>query len=75
MQNVVGVIILSFFPTLITKYIYQLSEKTLFLSVFDFLGLRDLHFQEIRYFLCLSDLWGLLVIKFGKYSNKHRYRE
>ena len=54
MQSIVEIIILFvFFPTITSKYFYQLSEKTLFLSVLTFLGLRDLHFQEIRYFLCL----------------------
>ena len=33
---------LSFFPTITSKYVYQLSEKTHFLSVFNFLGLRPL---------------------------------
>ena len=59
MQNVVEIIILIvFFPTIISKYIDQLSGKTLFLSVFDLLRLRDPHFQEISYFLCLLELWG-----------------
>ena len=74
MQNVVEIIILVvFFPNITSKYVYQLSEKTLFLSVFDFLGLGDPHFQEIRYFLCTLELWGLLLIKFGKSSNKCCY--
>ena len=43
---------LSFFLAITSKNIvYQLSEKTLFLSVFDYLGLRDPHFQEISYFV------------------------
>ena len=33
------------------KYVYQLSEKTLFLSVFDFLGLRDPLFKELDIFM------------------------
>ena len=41
-----------FFPTITSKYVYQLLEKTLFLSVFDILGLRNPHFQEIVY-LCV----------------------
>ena len=51
MQNVVKIIILFvFFPTITSNYVYQLSEKTLFLSVFDFLNLRDPHFEEITCF-------------------------
>ena len=34
----------------------SLSEKTFFLSIFDFLGLRDPHFQEIRYFVFVRTL-------------------
>ena len=69
-HNVVEIIILfAFFPTITSKYVYQLSEKTLFL------GLEDPHFQEIRYFLCLLELWGLPFTEFGKSCNKHRYRE
>ena len=50
-QTVVEIMILFvFFPAITSKYIYQLSEETLFLSVFDFLGLREPHFQEIKYF-------------------------
>ena len=46
-QNVVEIIILfAFFPTMASKYVYQLSENTLFLSVLDILRLRD--FQEIK---------------------------
>ena len=54
------------------KYIYQVSEKTLFLSAFHFLGLEDSRFQEIRSdtFSCFLELWGLLFITFGKSSNK-----
>ena len=76
-QNVVEVINLFvlFFPNITSKYVYQLSAKTLFLSVFGFLGLKDPHFQKIRYFLCLLELRIFLVIKFGKSSNKLRYRE
>ena len=66
-QNVEIIILLVFVSTITSKYVYQLSEKTLFLSVFDFLGLRDPQFQEIRYF-CLLEPWGLLFIKFGKSS-------
>ena len=51
MQSVVEVIVLFFlFPTITSKYVYQLSEKIPFLSVFEFLGLRDPHFQELRCF-------------------------
>ena len=39
------------------------SAMLLFLSVFDFLGHQDPHFQEIGYFLGLLELWGLLFIK------------
>ena len=54
-----GVIVLEpFFPTITSKYIYQLSEKTLILSVFDFLGLRDPHFQEIRFFCAFVRTMG-----------------
>ena len=54
------------------KYIYQVSEKTLFLSTFDFLGFKDSRFQEIKSdtFLCFLELWGLLFITLGKSSNK-----
>ena len=49
-QNIVEIISLfAFFRTITSKYIYRLSEKTLYLSVFDFLSLRDPHFQEIKY--------------------------
>ena len=61
-QNVEIIILFVFSPTITSKYVYQLSEETLFLSVFDFSGLEDPHFQEIRYFLCLLELWGLLFI-------------
>ena len=64
---------LSFFLTITSKYVYQLSEKTFFLSVFDFLGLI---FKRLDIFLCLLELlWGLLFIKFGKSSDKRCYRE
>ena len=57
MQNVIKIIILLvFFPTITSKYVYQLSGKTLFFISFDFLGFRNPHFQEIRYFLCLLEL-------------------
>ena len=47
-QNVVkSSFCLSFFPTITSKYLYQLPEKTLFLSGFDFLGVRDTDFQDI----------------------------
>ena len=49
-QNVVEIIILFVFSPIITsEYVYQISDirKTLFLSVFGFLGLRDPHFQDI----------------------------
>ena len=50
-QKVVEItIFFVFFPTITPKYVYQQSEKTLFESPFDFLGRRDPHFQEIRYF-------------------------
>ena len=59
-QNVVKIIILSvFFPSIPPKYVCQLSENSLFLSVFDFLGPRDPHFREIRY-----SFVGLLFTKF-----------
>ena len=55
--NVAEIIILFvFFPTITSKYVYQLSEKTFLLSVFDFSGLRDPHFQEIRYFVFVGTL-------------------
>ena len=54
---------------IISKYIYQLSEKTLFLSVFDFLGFRDFIFKKLD-LLCLFEFCGLLFIKFGKSLNK-----
>ena len=40
MQNVVDIILIVFFPTITSKYVYQLSEKALFLSVSDFLALK-----------------------------------
>ena len=47
MQDVTEIIILLvFFFTITSKYVYQLSENTFFLSVFDFLGLTDPYFQE-----------------------------
>ena len=50
-QNLIEIIILFvFFPHNNPKYVYQLSEKTLFLSVFDFLGLRDLNLKNIDIF-------------------------
>ena len=52
-KNVGEIILFVFFPSRTSKYVYQLSVKTLFLSVFDFLGLRDPYFQEIRYFFCV----------------------
>ena len=71
MHNVIEIIILFvFFFYHNLKYIYHLSEKALFLSVFDFLGFRDPRFQGIRYFLCLLELWGFLFIKLGKSYNK-----
>ena len=78
MQNVVEIIVLFvFLPTITSKYVYQLSEKTSFLSCFDIFGLIDLHFQGFRcfYILCLLELWGLQVIKLEKSSNKFRYCE
>ena len=42
---------------------------------FDYLGLRDLHFQDTGYFPVFVRTGGLLFIQFGKSSNKHRYRE
>ena len=51
-QNVVEIVILFvFFLTIASKYNDQLSENTIFSSVFYFLGLRDPPFQKIRYFL------------------------
>ena len=52
-QNVAEIIILFvlFFPNITSKYVYQPSEKTLFLSVFYCFGVRDPHFQEIRFFV------------------------
>ena len=65
MQKIVEIIILYvFFPAITSKYVYRLSEKPSFIS-FEFLGLRDPHFQETGYFLCLLELWNLLFIKFG----------
>ena len=64
-QNVVEIIILFVLSRAITsKYVYHLSEKILFLSVFDFSGLRDPHFQEkLDIFLCLLELCGFLIWK------------
>ena len=58
MQNVVEIIILFvLFSAITSKYVYRLSEKTLFSSVLGFLGLRDRHFQKVCYFfLCLLEL-------------------
>ena len=68
-QNVVEIILFVFSPTITSKYAYKLSEKTLFLSVFDLLGLRDphfsAHFQEIRYFNVFARTVGFFVIRFG----------
>ena len=47
-QNVVEIIILFVFFPYNNPNISISSEKTLLLSVFDFLDLRDPHFQEIR---------------------------
>ena len=55
--------LLSFFPTITSKYVSQLSEKTLSLSVFDFLDFND----------SLLELWGLLFMKFRKSFDKHRF--
>ena len=50
MQKIVEIIILYvFFPAITSKYVYRLSEKPSFIS-FEFLGLRDPHFQETGYF-------------------------
>ena len=52
-QDVVEIVILFvFFPATVSKYVYQLLEKTLFSSVFYFLCLGDPHFPEIRFFVC-----------------------
>ena len=62
MQNIVETIIL-----LVLFFYYYLKvrlsviRKDIFLSVFDFLGLREPHFEEIRYFLCLLEPSGLLL--------------
>ena len=76
MQNVVEIIILFvLFPTLSSKYVWQLSEKTSFYQLlYQLMCLGGRHFQEIR-FLRLLELWGLLFIKFGKFSNEHRFHE
>ena len=51
-QNAAEIIVLFvFFPTLTSKYVYQLLEKTLFLSVFDFLGLRSPLFKKLDIFV------------------------
>ena len=51
-QNAIEIIILFvFFPAIASKYVYQLFENTLFHQFFYFLGLRDPHFPEIRYYL------------------------
>ena len=63
-QNVVEIIILFvFFPTITSKYVQKLSVKILFLSVFDFLGLRGPHFKKLDIFMCSLELWGFLIIK------------
>ena len=50
MQNIVEIIILfAVFPIITTKYVCQLSEKTLYLSVFEFSSLRAPYFLEGRY--------------------------
>ena len=74
-QNVVEIIILFvFFPTITSKYLHQLSEKTLFyLSALTFQAFnRDPHFQKNEIFLCFLEPWGLLLIKFRKSSNDRR---
>ena len=49
-QNVVQIIILFvFFSAIASKYVCQVLEKTLFSSVFYFLGLRDPHFQKLDF--------------------------
>ena len=51
-QNAVEIIILVvFFPTITSKYLYHLSKKTSFIS-FDIIGLRDPHFHEIDFCIC-----------------------
>ena len=71
-QNVVKIIVLfDFFPYNKLSVI----RKDPFLSVVIFLAKETLIFKEMRYFLYLLELWGLLLIKFGKSSDKHRYRE
>ena len=50
-QNVADIIILFvFFSNHNLKIRLSVIRKDLFLSVFDFLGLRDPHFQETKYF-------------------------
>ena len=73
MENVVEIVILfvCFSYHSLKIHLRQLSEKALFPSVFYFLGLRDTHFPEIRFF-CLLELWGIPFIKSGK-SNKLCY--
>ena len=59
-----------FFPTIASKYVCNLSKKTLFLSIFDILGLRDPHSQESRYFyVFVIELGSFLVIKVGNFFN------
>ena len=80
--NVEIIVLFVFFTTITSKYVYQLSEKTLFLSVFDFLGLRQsletLIFKILDTFVFVQrflELWDLLFIKFGKSSITRRYHE
>ena len=71
MQSFVEIIILLVFLCYHNlKIRLSVIRKDPLLSVFDFLGHIDPHFQEIRYFLCLSKLWRLLFFKFGKSSDK-----
>ena len=67
-QNIVEIIILLvLFSYRYLKVRLSVIRNDIFLSVFDFLGLREPHFEEIRYFLCLLEPWGLLL--------KRLYRE
>ena len=75
-QNVNDIIILLvFFPTMTYKYIYHLSERPSFFQDLSFQALETHIFEKLNIFLCLLDLWGFLVIKFGKFPNERRYRE
>ena len=64
MKNLVEIIILFvFFPTINpTKNTFISYQKSVsFLSVFDFLGLTDPHFQELDFF-CVCQNYGVISL-------------